>query len=749
MPTKRDRKRHQRVQRERRRERVEERRYQSSRGQAFGKMFSATVESLAAVAAEPQRFAYELATLLADPERGGVFGHVSTAYAGGVSVAKDAGAQTAAALAEHLASVSVEGGGIAAAAGGEPETHARAEATRWWSVGLYSGAGDDERAEQLASETMEARGAAPGDDPEVAWLVGRLRLEAGHPASAAQIALELHKVDYYNPMAEELLGDSLAQLSSNPDGPEGEAVLALFADRSRLYGLRRAIGNFLERDPEVASWAQLARREWEEKFLAGVGADEWDRIAGQHPFASDNKDGAAAQELLAEESTWSRGPEQANQPANEPANEPASGAAGEAGTDDQDNLSLLERFAADPATPPELAELARDWQDRARWGLWQLPDPSSSPGAWVKDLVTRRLIYASVPRDHLAELPRWSVLAGCFFLDRGAWRSASAFAVLDPLEGDRAAEVALTLGTNFIGALAEQRQLKGAKQMRGRTPRLEHVPPHGVAATYAEPMNPELCDLHSKVVCIALPELLGTAWASRQRGPSLVNTDQEPLELFEATARVPDPAGLLASLARKPEFEAETASAEVASQTRFAWLGREMTAMEAENSWAELQAMAAQRGLGPIERPAGERRWIRGSLRLDGDLLTIEVNSRARLERLTALLSKLGVPEPVVERHVDPRLDTALPAGWRPIAEAGSPESEAAWRSRWLDEQLPALGTTPREAANRAETAPQLETLLRLFEWEADLARFAGKRPLDVGLVREALADDEGHPFQL
>jgi hypothetical protein len=715
---KRDRKRQKRLDHGRSRKQSGQLRQREQKARALVEELEAADRQLEELTGDPARLAERLVELLGKGASKDFLLQPETGLAQGRHMAAEIGTEQASATAAKLAAQA-----------------SHTPSALWWAVGFYAGSGDLAKAEELASAELERAGldkAGPG----VARVVGQLRFELGQWGRLTDLARSLLKDDPDDPDNLELFVRTLVQLYEDnlerasegraPD-PAGKAVLAGFADRSRLERLRGAMAGFLEDNPELAEWAELAREEWHQTFLETAGLDDWDKLSGQSPFA---RTGAApsegelpsALENLAAECIWTSSPLDAHR--------------------DDDSHSLLNLFAANPRTPADLAELARDWQADVRYGLWQLAEPIASPGAWVTDLVTRRTMYASLPPELLTALPRWSVLATCFFPDQGIWRSGGGFAVLDPAEADRAAEVALALSANFVGFIAKEAGLKGAKKFRTTSPRLDNPPPHGIIAGLAEPLEETMADMLSKVVCVTLPNILGQIWATR-RPPRLVNTDREPLELLQMTARVPDASTLRAALGRRPDFDVEENGGAIA------WLGREMTPLEDSTSRAEIHRMAIEGGLGPVEVGPAAQRWVRGILHLDGDRLTVEVNSRARLEAVTHLLSRLGVQDPVVERRLDPSLDMALPAGWRPIALGGSPESEAVWLRHWLDEEVPALGTTPRKAVNEAETAVRLESLLRQFEFDADLTRSSGKRPLDVGAIRAALAGEDGEPFRL
>ncbi len=716
---KRDRKRQKRLHHDRGRREAGQLRPRDQRARALVEELEAADRELEELAGDPAGLAAGLVELFQKDTVKDFLLQPETGLVQGRHIAGEIGA-------EHASEVAAT---LAAQAGGTPSA-------LWWAVGLYAGSGDLAKAEELASAELERAG-LDNAGHGVARVVGLLRFELGQWSKLAGLACSLLESDPDDPDNVQLFVHALLHLHEDslkrssegrePD-PAGEAVLAGFADRSRLERLRDGLARFLKDNPKLEEWAGQALEQWRQTFLEEAGLDEWDKLSGQSPFAPGGGTGpseyepAGALEQLAAECTWTSSPDDEH--------------------GDDESRSLLNLFAADAGTPAELAELARNWQASVRYGLWQVTDPLPSPGVWVTDLVTRRTMYASLPPGHLDALPRWSVLAGCFFPDRGIWRSGGSFAVLDPAEGDRATEVALALSANFVGFIAKEAGLKGAKKFRQVAPRLENTPPHGVVAGLAEPLEETMADMRSKVVCVTLPNILGRVWATR-RPPRLVNTDREPLELLQMTARVPDPSGLRAALGRRPDFDVEENGGTIT------WLGREMTPLEDKTSMAEIRQMAAQRGLGRVEVGSEPHRWVRGILHLDGDRLTVEVNSHARLEAVTRLLSRLGVQDPVVERRLDPSLDMALPVGWRPMALGGSPESEEVWLSHWLDEEVPALGTTPRKAVDEAASAARLESLLRQFEFDADLTRFSGKRPLDVDAIRAALAGEDGEPFSL
>jgi hypothetical protein len=114
---------------------------------------------------------------------------------------------------------------------------------------------------------------------------------------------------------------------------------------------------------------------------------------------------------------------------------------------------------------------------------------------------------------------------------------------------------------------------------------------------------------------------------------------------------------------------------------------------------------------------------VRGVLRREGDVLTVDTNSTERLEGLYEALRQIGIDYEVLEdQRVDP---AANHFGADNISESTvrsdpTPEMlahlDAYMREReraWLDEQIPALGgLTPREAADDPTRREDLRALL-------------------------------------
>jgi hypothetical protein len=106
------------------------------------------------------------------------------------------------------------------------------------------------------------------------------------------------------------------------------------------------------------------------------------------------------------------------------------------------NDTPLRAFAADPATPGELAARASEWDRHARFGIWQVQEPETVPGVWCTELVSGMRRYAQFPAHALAGAAPWSVWLGALVPTDGIWRSTGNGIWLSPLEGDAVAEYA-------------------------------------------------------------------------------------------------------------------------------------------------------------------------------------------------------------------------------------------------------------------------------------------------------------------
>jgi len=648
----------------------------------------------------------------------------------------------------------------------------------WFVASLAEAAGDLDLAEHIVKEAMG--NLEDGEAADAAAYLGRFWFEAGRLGDSIEL---VDRECARSPEHEELQAlrarclSRAAMLVSIASGDADDstralatalgieapapaevdiasAALARFADRSLMYELRGAVESFISSDPELLSWR--------DEYLAEFFSDAR-RIGGLGPFDELGDDGQLrlsaldvdGSDLAAVESTsgvadgllsvaaeraWLMGPEP---------------------NDDDEELAeeetVLGRFAAATATPPALANEARAWLGSVRYGLWQpsIPGPGdmdaaswTSGGVWVVDLLTRRSIFAAIPPEQLVGLPRWSVLAGAMAPVGGIWRSGAAFVALDPAQADQATEMFLETADTVVFALARERRIKAPRPRRRNRGRPR---PHGVLTNVAPELETAEAGLMSKVVGAALAHLVGMVEGQRRQGPKLANTDGDPLELIRATFPTPEPLSVRKRLVAQADFEGDKASgtAEDVEEGEIAppltWLGRDMTATEAASSLAQFRAEAKKRGWGPVAEPSGRKRWLRGSIHFEPGHVLVEVNSRRRLESVTAALLQAGAGEPHVEYLMNPEMDLAVPGGRIRSGRGDEPEVEAAWRESWLDERLPALdGSTPRAAAGHPKRRVLLEALLRQFEYDADVVAANGEHAMDVDALRAELGMQDG-----
>jgi hypothetical protein len=701
--------------------------------------FVTALKDLEAIAADeaiaPEGFAQRLeqalsgddvvASLLRDPE---------DAWRHAEHIATEVGVERAGALADTLCANSTE-----------------TSPTRWWACGLLSGSDDDRRAEEVATATLEAIG-PDGLNVGVAHLVVSQRLQLDRPADALDLACSLVEADPSDTEAQHLQALSLRDIAArDPDDhalqsspcpcgalaepwtvccqPRDREAVAHFANRERLYALRLGVGAFIAQDPVLERHLEESREEWAAALDDPGTLPEFMLDPGR----SYKDAGHQTRELLALERAWVAAPHLDEE-------EPLDMRVDD---EDDDAGAILRLYAADDATPRELAVLADAWQESAICGLWQVADPSGGPNLWLMDIVTGETRWVSMAPEQLEGAGRWSVLAGWVVPDRGVWRSGGAFVLLSPDEGDIAAEVLGAMAEDVASAMLRERRGRKPGRSSQREPKLGPPPAHGILSGWTDGLDPVVASLHHTILGIALPDVVATAMEGHRRPPRLHNTDGQSLELLRAIGYADDPAALRAALQRRSDFDA-------GDEGRIVWRGREMTALEAETSLAEFGAFAADGGISAdVEEDDGPRYWVRGSVDIDGPEITIEVNSRVRLDAISQILAGLGVGPLVVDQRFDPSVDMAFPSGWRPLGVAGSPEAEEAWRRNWLDETLPALGgVTPRQAVTDPGTAVELERLLRRLEFDADLAEHRGQRPLDVERIRRDLGED-GRLFEL
>ena len=148
-----------------------------------------------------------------------------------------------------------------------------------------------------------------------------------------------------------------------------------------------------------------------------------------------------------------------------------------------------------------------------------------------------------------------------------------------------------------------------------------------------------------------------------------------------------------------------------------------------------------------------------GTVEIDGQRMTVSVNSEQRARKIRGLLAKrLGDAAVFTRQQVEsidalldkekkrkpsrPELAQNEALQTRPqVREMMRAQSECHWAA-WLDEKVPALGNlTPREAAKTTSGRERLEALLAEFAWRAKTMP-SEQRP-DITALRAALGLDE------
>ena len=382
--------------------------------------------------------------------------------------------------------------------------------------------------------------------------------------------------------------------------------------------------------------------------------------------------------------------------------------------DDDDLDTLLGSIATDRSVDPHLAYSALKATELARYGLWQVRDPLPSPGAWVIELVTGAEHYVVLPEEYEKGVPRWTAFLGPILPVDGAWRLGSAL-MLSPAQAEQLTEEILAITLRLLpDLLSADAPDSGRTLMRGVGKALRARSKRRPLVVHVEPMDEIPAFVASRAMGGAFPQLVDSV---RRMRPRLANTDGHPLELHDATIRVPDIEAARRALLSGPDFRADEPE-----DGAIAWYGKEVPAPERAASLAELRAQGHE--VLDADEPA---RYVRGVVRTQGELLRAEVNSRQRLEDLLALLAdRCGPAEIVEDRVVDPELDLPMPGpvgmpsvGPR-VSGADQDAYQEEWRKHWPDEHVPALrGLTPRAAA-KGSMRPWLEMLLRDFEYRED-----------------------------
>jgi hypothetical protein len=254
-------------------------------------------------------------------------------------------------------------------------------------------------------------------------------------------------------------------------------ALERFTSRSQLDSLHEAMLRFTTSMPDLHTRVKQHVEQW---------------LSGASEFAHD----AGARERLVQAATehaWLVG--------------------GEHEHDDQD--APLALFATSRSAEPATAAAARRWFANCEYGLWQVNDPTPTPGVWLVDLLTGTRRYVAIPPEQLEGIGRWTVLVGALAATDGIWRSASPLIPLRPTEADAVAEVAEELVCRVASAAS------GA-QISSNARGWSREEPAGVLAPQSEPASPAVASFCSKVLGSAMPQLLSVIAELRHAAPQLV-----------------------------------------------------------------------------------------------------------------------------------------------------------------------------------------------------------------------------------
>jgi len=558
--------------------------------------------------------------------------------------------------------------------------------------------GDEDAERGYASELLSRADAA--DDPDLRLEVIRAMSARGHPGEACELIEPYLREHPDDELAAGIYAEALvkAHAEASPGEREG-AALARFGDRSGYEALRAALDAFLNRTQwgaTVRKWADAERSRLKANYWQAAERDAFDALAVEvaltYPVAG-----------------VSGSPE-----------------ADEAAPDDDPVNTPLRAFAADPATPGDLAARASEWDQHVRFGIWQVPEPKAAPGVWCTELVSGLRRYAQFPAPALAAAAPWSVWLGPLVPADGIWRSTESGIWLSPLEGDAVAEYAEQAVWHLLellsGMPSDQRPEPGEI-------RFGQAEPYCVRWETGEEPEPEFGENIGPVIARLTTVLASRVWWKRSAPVALTNTDGDPMILIDATVLVSG--DVTERLSARSDFGEE----EGGQDGQLVWWG------DQDPSDEPLVMHFHQDGSAHLLDPAEDQeRLVLGRLTPGRDRLRVQVNSQRRLKRLLRILADIGAKPRVAEQaQSQPSLDFA----WGPVPDSASPARE--WERAWLEQSVAVLEfDSPRHAAARAaegstEEALRLESLLRQLEYQAGLAAARGDRPIDTRWLRTEL----------
>jgi hypothetical protein len=560
--------------------------------------------------------------------------------------------------------------------------------------------GDEDAEHGYASELLSRADAA--DDSDLRLEVIRAVSVRGHHGEACELIEPYLRECPNDELAAGIYAEALTEAHAEAGpGEREQAALARYGDRSGSEALREAIDAFLGRTEwgaTVRNWVDAERSRLEAEYWQSAERDEFDALAAEvaltYPVAGvswpTEADGAAS----------------ADAPVNTP----------------------LRAFAADPATPGELAARASEWDRDVQFGIWQVEDPETAPGVWCTELVSGMRRYTQFPAAALDGAAPWSVWMGALVPADGIWRSTGNGIWLSPLEGDAVAEYAEQAVWHVL------EELSGAPRDQLPEPgeiRFGQAEPYCVRWETGEWPEPEFGECASPVIARLTTVLASRVWWKRSVPVSLTNTDGDSMMLIDATVTVD--ADVTERLSARSDIGAE----EGGQDGQLVWWGDRVAGPSDETIVMHVHQDGSAHLLGPAQ---DAERLVLGRVTPGKDRVRVQVNSQCRLTRLLQILSDIGAePEVAEQTRSEPSLDFA----WGPVPDGASPARE--WEKAWLDQSVAVLHfRSPRHfAASAAEgstaEALRLESLLRQLEYQAGLAAARGGRPIDTEWLRTEL----------
>jgi hypothetical protein len=293
--------------------------------------------------------------------------------------------------------------------------------------------------------------------------------------------------------------------------------------------------------------------------------------------------------------------------------------------------TVLDRFASDPANSAKDRRRARAWAGLARFGLWHCTGEAEPPGVHLEDLLTGMSHYVAFAEDQMAAAEAGAVLLGFVVPFDGVWRTGSVLYPMTVEEADRLRDELLERMADIEAGGASGASELG-RHLQGFRSSLEpSMPPEEIPA--------DVSVLLSLGAAAAVPNLLELLREHRGRSIVLTNTSGELLEMISARIRVRD-------LDRVRERLLATGDVRIEEDDPrcLVWEGGDISAANR----AEMEDNLRAQGLDPAPDD-GPGRWVFGHAHVESDVLVVEVNSRARLDRFLGMLE---------EAEADPRLES-------------------------------------------------------------------------------------------